>query len=217
METWFRHLFLITLIFNLSLVNGAHAQTPEITDESVLIEPGVKRSDFDESKIDTDDFELILTFGYLSLEDFGVNALLAIKINYYVNEDIFVQATIGQSKGGETSYEILTSGAPLLTDSEREVSYYNVNLGYNLLPGEAFLGDQIAYNTALYLTVGIGNTDFAGDERYTFNYGAGYRFLLNDSFTIYTDFRNNVFDIDVFGTDKTTNNLEFTMGLGYIF
>ena len=70
---------------------------------------------------------------------------------------------------------------------------------------------------AFYVTIGIGNTDFAGDERFTFNYGVGYRFLLSDIFTIYSDFRNNVFDMDSFGTEKTTNNLEFTIGLGFIF
>ncbi len=218
METWFRYLFLTTLLFvGCSINSVVSAQSADNLDDEVLIQPGVKRTDFDESKINTDDFELLFTFGFLSIEDFGVNSLLALKINYYVDENIFVQAAIGQSSGSETSYETLTGGAPLLTETERDLSYYNINLGYNLLPGEAFLGDQVAYNTALYITAGIGNTEFAGDERFTFNYGIGYRFLLSDTFTIYSDFRNNVFDIDTFGREKTSNNLEFTVGIGLIF
>lgn len=217
METWFRYLFLISLLLGFSGNSVVFAQSADNQDDEVLIQPDVKRTDFDESKINTDDFELLFTFGFLSIEDFGVNSLLALKINYYVDENIFVQAAIGQSSGGETSYEILTGGAPLLTEDERDLSYYNINLGYNLLPGEAFLGDSVAYNTALYITAGIGNTDFAGDERFTFNYGVGYRFLLSDTFTIYSDFRNNVFDMDTFGREKTANNLEFTVGIGLIF
>ena len=219
METRFRGVFLgFLLLLSVSGLKPLMA-AEVVTDEqdSVLIEPQIERSQFDESLIDTEDFELMLAFGYLSIEDFGVNALLAFKLNYYVNEDVFVQVALAESEGSETSYEVLSGGAPLLTDDERQLSYYNISIGYNLLPGEAFLGDSVAYNTAFYLSAGIGNTDFAGDDRFTLNYGAGYRFLLTDEFALYTDFRNHVFDMDVFGVQKATNNLEFTLGISWFF
>ena len=219
METRFRGVFLgFLLLLSVSGLKPLMA-AEVVTDEqdSVLIEPQIERSQFDESLIDTEDFELMLAFGYLSIEDFGVNALLAFKLNYYVNEDVFVQVALGESEGSETSYEVLSGGAPLLTDDERQLSYYNISIGYNLLPGEAFLGDSVAYNTAFYLSAGIGNTNFAGDDRFTLNYGAGYRFLLTDEFALYTDFRNHVFDMDVFGVQKATNNLEFTLGISWFF
>jgi outer membrane beta-barrel protein len=124
---------------------------------------------------------------------------------------------LGESKAGETSYETVTGGAPLLTDEERKLSFYRINIGYNLLPGEAFLSDNTTYNTAFYLSAGIGSTDFAGDDRYTLNYGAGFRFLFTDYLTFNTDFRNNLFDMDTFGENKGTNNLEFTLGFGFVF
>ncbi|MDJ0831971.1 MAG: outer membrane beta-barrel domain-containing protein [Gammaproteobacteria bacterium] len=215
METRFRRILLTALMLCYSSL--LVAQQPAADDDSVMIEPSIERIEFDEAQIDTEDLEILLMLGYLSIEDFGVNELLQFNLNYHVNESIFVQVSFGQSDGGETSYEIITQGAPLLTPSERELSYYNINIGYNLLPGEAFLGDQLAHNTAFYLSAGIGVTEFAGDDRFTINYGAGYRFLLNDATGIYTDFRNHVFDMDTFGENKATNNLAFTLGISWFF
>ncbi len=222
MENRFRHLFLAGLLGGLMLMNPpAQAQEAAPADESVeqapVIEPQPERRQFHESQIDADDFEILVNAGFLSIEDFGVNALLSLKLSYYVNEAIFVQLVAAQSEGSETSFEVLSGGAPLLTPEERELSYYSINIGFNLLPGEVFVGDSIAYNSALYLSAGIGNTEFAGDDRFTYNYGIGYRFLLSDAIALYSDFRNNVFDMDVFGRNKTTNNLEFTIGVSWFF
>ena len=223
METRIRHIFLTLLLAvaaqtSIPAWSAEHGvEATETEQESALIQPEVERIEFDEAQIDANDFEIMLVGGFLSIEDFGVNALLAVKLNYYVNEDIFIQVALGQSEGSETSFETLSGGAPLLTSAERELSYYSINIGYNLLPGEAFLGDKTAYNTTFYLSAGVGNTEFAGDDRYTLNFGVGYRFLLNDFININTDFRNNMFDMDTFGTNKGTNNLEFTVGFGFVF
>ena len=214
MENWFRHLFLG--LFAGLFLNTVGAAEPA-ADEGWLIQPEVERIQFDEAQINGDDFEIMLFAGYLSIEDFGVNSLLSAKFNYYVNESIFVQITLAKSTAGDTSYEILSGGAPLLTDTERELKSYAINLGYNLLPGEAFPTENKAFNTAFFISGGIGNTTFAGSDRFTYNYGAGLRFLLNDSFSLYGEFRNNVFDVDVFGVTKSTNNLEFTIGTGWFF
>ena len=218
MENRFRSVFLALVFIVESLFSAAlYAAESDEEQNSLLVEPGIERRVFEDAQIDSNDFELLLFAGYLSIEDFGVNALLAFKLNYYVNESIFVQLSLARSDAGETSYEVLSGGAPLLTPVERELQYYSINIGYNVLPGEAFVGEKSAFNTALYLSAGIGNTEFAGNERYTINYGVGYRFLLNDAISLNTEFRNNVFDMDVFGEKTTTNNLEFMLGAGWFF
>lgn len=217
MEIWFRNIFL-SLLTLISCVISTTVLSADIeTEDSVLIQPEIQRISFDEAQIDGDDFEILLFAGYLSIEDFGVNPLLAAKLNYYVNESVFVQLTLAQSKAGKTSYEVLSGGAPLLTDDERKLKYYGIDIGFNLLPGEAFFSEQTAYNTTFYISAGIGNTEFAGNDRFTINYGAGYRLLLNDAFSLTLDFRNMVFDVDVFGENKVTNNLQFLIGLGWFF
>ena len=48
----------------------------------------------------------------------------------------------------------------LLSDAERRFTYYNLSLGYNLLPGEVFIGRNLAMTSALYMIGGIGSVEF---------------------------------------------------------
>jgi outer membrane beta-barrel protein len=129
----------------------------------------------------------------MSIEDFGSDLVYGVKLAYHVTEGFFVEGSVGRTEGGLTSFEVLSGGAPLLTDSERELTYYNLNVGYNILPGEGFIGEGRAYNTAFYVIAGLGSTSFAGDDRFTVNFGAGYRFLVTDSIALHIDFRDHTF------------------------
>jgi outer membrane beta-barrel protein len=63
----------------------------------------------------------------------------------------------------------------------------------------------------------VGSTDFAGDNRFTMNYGAGYRLLATDWLALHADMRDHIFKNDVLGTDKTTHNIELHAGLTFFF
>lgn len=183
-----------------------------------VIEPEVERRDVKAPRIDTEDFEIGAYIGFLSVEDFGSNTVYGARLAYHITEGLFAEATYGQSDAGKTSYEILSGGqAPLLTDDDREFKYYDISIGYNLLPGEVFIGRNRAFNSALYVVLGAGNTSFAGDDYFTFTYGAGYRVLATDSIAVHFDVRDHMFDIDITGDDKTTHNIEFTLGATWFF
>jgi outer membrane beta-barrel protein len=226
MESRFRVLFLIAVMITLSgcaatknLFGLGNEETPPPTAEppGQVIDPEVERREIKEPAIDKEDFEIGAFVGVMSIEDFGTNLVYGARIAYHLTEGFFVEGTVGQSDGGLTSFEILSGGAPLISDSERQLTYYNLNLGYNILPGEVFLGEGHAYNQQLYLIAGLGSTRFAGDDRFTVNFGAGYRFLLNDSVAIHADFRDHLFDIDLFGEEKTAHNLEAHVGVTVFF
>jgi outer membrane beta-barrel protein len=191
------------------------AAQSEEEESSNLIEPQIERVDFDESLIDSYDFELALYAGYLAIENFDTNLVTGLKIGYHVSEDFFVQASYGTSEVGETSFEKLTGGAPLLSDDERDVEYYLVSLGFNLFPGETFFTDSTTFNTVLYISGGIGSTDFAGSDRHTIAYAVGHRTLFADGFSLDIEMRDLIFDMDIFGSDDTTHNLEFTLSLNF--
>jgi outer membrane beta-barrel protein len=217
MESRIRNIFL-SVTFMLALLPATLLAVDEVEDdESSLVQPQIERSDFDESLIDSEDFEISVFLGMLAIEDFGTHSVKGFKLAYHVNEDVFVQAVLGDSKAGQTSFEVLSGGAPLLTEQERQFEFYQVNLGYNLLPGEAFVSRDSTTNTVFYLVAGLGNTDFAGDERFTYNYGFGYRVLFWDAFSITADMRDHVFDLNIFGEEKETHNLEYSLALSWYF
>jgi outer membrane beta-barrel protein len=186
--------------------------------ERPVIDPDVERREVKEPEIDTEDFEVGAYVGFISIEDFGSNAVYGARLAYHITEGLFAEATYGMSEAGKTSYELLSGGqATLLTEDQRDFTYYDVSLGWNLLPGEVFFGGKRAFNSALYVVLGAGNTEFAGDDYFTVSYGAGYRVLLTDSIAAHFDVRDRMFDIDVTGEDKTTHNIEFTLGATLFF
>jgi len=182
-----------------------------------VIEPQVERRRIKTPSVDTEDFEVGAYVGILSIEDFGSGTLMGARLAYHITEDLFLEGTVGQGRGDTTSYERLAGGPRLLTDDERKYTYYALNAGWNALPGEIFLGRNRAYNTAFYLTVGIGGTKFAGDNRFTANAGVGYRILVTDFIAAHFDFRDHLFDIDLLGEKKVAHNLEGSLGLTIFF
>jgi outer membrane beta-barrel protein len=193
------------------------APTDEPPADRPIIEPQVERRDIRRARIDTEDFELGAYFGVLSIEDFESHTVYGGRLAYHLTEDFFIEGTVGKSKGGRTSYETLAGSAALLDDEDRDYTYYALSLGWNALPGEVFIGENRAYNSAFYLVAGIGSTTFAGDDRFTVSGGFGYRILPTDWMAVHFDVRDHVFDIDVLGEKKIVNNLEAHLGLSIFF
>jgi outer membrane beta-barrel protein len=182
-----------------------------------VIEPQVERREIRRARIDTEDFEIGAYFGIISIEDFESHTVYGGRLAYHLTEDFFIEGTVGQSKAGRTSYETLAGAAELLDDDDRDYTYYALSLGWNALPGEVFIGENRAYNSAFYLVAGIGSTTFAGDDRFTVSGGFGYRILPTDWMAVRFDVRDHVFDIDLLGEKKIVNNLEAHLGLSIFF
>lgn len=226
MESWLRVLFLITAF---SLLSGCaatknlfgwgdeEAPPPSSEPPGQVIDPQVERREIKEPAIDREDFEFGAFAGIMSVEDFGSNPVYGLRLAYHVTEGFFIEGSVGQTEAGLTSFEQLSGGARLIDDDERTLTYYNLSLGYNVLPGEVFIGEGRAYNTNFYLIAGLGSTRFAGDDRFTVNFGAGFRFLLSDSVAFHVDFRDQLFDIDILGEEKTAHNLEGHLGVTVFF
>ena len=226
MESRFRVLFLIVAMIGLSGcaatknlfgLGNESAPPPSAEGPGQVIDPNVERREIKVPAIDREDFEVGAFVGLMSIEDFGSDVVYGVRVAYHITEGFFLESTVGQTEAGLTSFEALSGGARLITNSQRTLTYYNLNLGYNILPGEVFLGEGRAYNTNLYLIAGLGSTRFAGDDRFTVNLGAGYRFLLNDAVALHLDFRDHLFDIDLLGEEKTAHNLEAHLGFTVFF
>jgi outer membrane beta-barrel protein len=190
---------------------------PVYSESEPVIKPELERRTITEADIDSEDFEVGPFVGVMSIEDFGSNVVYGARADYHITEDFFAEAALGTTRAGKTSYETLSGGAQVLTSAQRDLTYYNLSLGYNILPGESFFGSTHAFNSALYLIAGVGNTEFADDSHFTVNVGAGYRFLVNDWIALHLDFKDHLFQSDLLGTDKTTHNLEATTGLTLFF
>jgi len=196
---------------------GPSATGDGARESTSVITPEVERREVKPPRIDTENWEVGAYVGSLSVEDFEVNIVYGGRLAYHISEDFFAEGIYGTADAGISSYERLSGSAPLLTDSERKFKYYSLGFGWNVLPGEVFLGGERAYNSAVYLTAGVGNTTFAGDDRFTVTLGAGARVLIKDWLAAHLDVRDHILEVDVVGTNKQTHNFEATISLSAFF
>ncbi len=190
---------------------GGTSQAPQV------VEPQVERRKVEPVKVPTENFEVGVYVGTIGIEDFGSSLVYGGRFAYHFTEDLFAEATIGKSKAGKTSYEDLSGSAQLLTNSERNFTYYDLSAGWNVLPGEVFLGRDRAMPAAVYVSAGVGSTRFAADDHFTVAIGAGLRLVVNKWLALHVDARDHMFRSDLLGKDKLTQNLQFTLGATSFF
>lgn len=179
----------------------------------VVREPERRQVDIDQ--LDTENWEIGAFGGVMNVDNFGTEPVYGLRMAYHVTESFFVEGQYAKTELGETSFERLSGGAPLFVD--RDMTYYNLSLGWNVFPGESFVGGRWAFKGGLYLIGGVGATDFAGDNRFTWNAGVGYRFIATDWLALHVDVRDHVFKSDLLGEDETYQNIEFSGGLSLFF
>ncbi len=108
-------------------------------------------------------------------------------------------------------------GAPLFESSEEELTTWGLSVGYQMLPGEVFVGSRWARTSATYLQFGAGNTEFAGEDSVTYLLGFGLRVLPTDWFSLRLDARDHIFESDLTGDNEWKHNFELSVGLGIFF
>lgn len=222
MESRFQRVFLAALLLGLlsaSLAATAADKRAASEDGELdkIITPDLERRSIKESDLDSENFEFGLFYGLLSVEDFGTNEVQGITFAYHISENFFAEAAYGLSTLQRTSYELLSGSVQLLTDEERDLTYYNLSLGYNILPGQVYISDKWHFDTSIYLIAGAGNTHFADKNYSTYNVGGGLRFYATDWLSLDLSMRNYAFTHELFGIGKKTNNLEWRFGLSVYF
>ena len=197
--------------------DAQEAQQDADTTPPRVVDPEVQRRKIKVPRIHSSNVEIGVQDGFISIEDFGTQNTYGASIAYHITEDFFFLGELGTAYGGRTSFETLGGNIQLLTSAERRFTYYDLSLGYNFLPGEAYLGRGFALTSSFYLLGGIGSTKFAGDNRFTVNFGAGYRVLPSDWLAVHIQVQDRVFRTDLLGLSKLTNNVEATLGATVFF
>src|SRR5215467_1675777 len=150
----------------------AAAQSTEKIPEPV-IPAQVERRDVHVPKIKANDVEVGAYVGILSVQGFGTKPSAGLRLGYHVTEDFFIEGTYGRSKVSDESYRRL--GIPLFSSEEVPLTYYNLSVGWNLFPGEVFVGRDWAMTSAVYLVGGIGSVKFNKESHTAFDFGIGIR------------------------------------------
>jgi outer membrane beta-barrel protein len=191
-------------------------QTPSQPPNEQVIEPAVPRRDVRVPKIPNNDFIAGAFLGTYSTEDFGASFVYGARLGYHITEDFFVEALYGTTNVSDENFRQILPGG-VFPKAEEKLDYYNLSVGYNILPGEVFFGSRYAKASALYLIAGVGSTKFLEQRKQTVNFGLGLRVFLKDWAAIQVDFRDHIYSLDLLGERKSTQNLELTAGATFFF
>lgn len=185
------------------------------TNEQVIV-PEVDRRDIKMPRFPSNDFEIGVFAGTYATQNFGASAVAGLRAGYHITEDIFVEGVYAQTKVSDADFRQVLPGG-IFTSPKEKLSYYNLSVGYNVLPGEVFIGSKRAKASAIYLIGGVGSTKFVDQRRQTLNFGMGSRLFLTDKAALQVDMRDHIFSLDILGKRKSTQNLELTAGFTYFF
>jgi outer membrane beta-barrel protein len=183
-----------------------------------VITPEVEPREVSEADIDDEIFGIGFYAGVLSIDNFGTEPVYGVRALFHATEDLFLQFDYGVSRADKTTFEELSGdNVSLLSSSDRDYTYYNVLLGYNIFPGEVFMTSKLTFNSAFYLVGGVGNTRFGGEDNFTTTLGTGYRIVLRDWLTWNIDFRDHIFRSDIIKSNQTTHNIELSTGIAFFY
>lgn len=194
----------------------APAPTQQPANEQVIV-PEVQRRDVRIPRFPSKDFEVGLLVGTYATQSFGASGVGGVRLGYHLSEDFFVEGVYALTKVSDKTFEEIFPGAGPLADTDKKLSYYNVSAGYNVFPGEIFLGSKYAKASSIYVIGGVGSTKFANQRKQTFNVGFGFRVLFTDRWAVRVDVRDHIFSYDLLGVRQNTQNLELTTGFAYYF
>ena len=200
---------------SLVAASGASAQAQKPATEQVVV-PEVDRRDIRNPRYPSNDISVGAYLGTYATQNFGASFVYGVRLGYAITEDFFVEGAYAQTTVSDDSFRQILPGGIFVNTTER-LSYYNLSVGYNVLPGEVFLGRSRAMPSALYLLGGVGSTDFNGQQSQTFNLGLGFRVFLADWAALQVDMRDYIYSLDILGKRQSTQNLEFTGGVTFYF
>ncbi len=201
---------------------AALAQTaPQQPSNEQVIQPEVERRELRLPKFPSKDFEIGLYGGLYATENFGSSGVGGLRLGYHITEDFFVQGTYGRTKISDEAFRNIFPDSGPLPSRNEPLTYYNLSAGWNVLPGEVFVGRNRAFASQVYLMAGVGSTKFntgRGDlKRQTINVGLGMRVMFHDRFGVQVDLRDHILKLDILGDDARRNHLELTTGVSYFF
>lgn len=182
--------------------------------ETVVVEPDIYRREINVPRIDTENFEITAYYGVLDIEDFGTEPTVGLRAAYHITEDFFIEGAYAMSEASDNTLENLTTFNIL---QDEDVNYYSLSLGYNIFPGEIFLGRNFAMTSSFYLMAGVGNFEFNAEDEFAYNIGFGFKVLPKDWLSLRVDFRDIVYETDLLGDNEFTNNFEVSANLGVFF
>lgn len=170
-------------------------------------------------------FETGLWGGASAIEGVSTNAAFGVSGALYLSEDFFLRLDIGTSSVSRTDYAVTLQ--QLNSESTINFQSQSMSIGYNFLPGEAYFGRSAVLNSTFYVVAGIGVVNFPiigistpsqkQNSKLAQNFGAGFKIFPNDKMNINMEIGNRLYQSNITGYSRYSNNIETRIGINFIY
>ncbi len=175
---------------------------------------GAESASASELKVNSELFDVGLTAGIINLEDFPAEFLVGASVTFKASESFFLQYNYVQADISRSTHE----QGGLVYGVDRGFSHYDLLVGYNLFQGEFFAGKGGSHLSSLYVVGGVGDTDFGGEESFTYTFGVGYQIEFFRKYVLRVDYRDYLYKSAIIsGEDTTVQSNQLSVGMGYLF
>lgn len=188
----------------------------DLSGATPALTPEIDRREFNVPGIDTENFEVGLFYGVLSVENFGANYLKGVNASFFITEDFFITLNMGFSSVNDSVYRRLN--LPLFGESgKKDLRENSVLFGWNVLPGEFFWMGKQAFTSNLYVLAGKGTVSFDGGDYSTYVGGVGVRIIPRDWFAIRVESKISEYKTNILGYGKYSHDFDVVTGVSVFF
>jgi outer membrane beta-barrel protein len=211
-----KRLLIALSLFANALPALSQSTAPAPAPAEPVVVPQVDRRDVRLPRYPSNDLEIGLYTGVYATENFGTSWVYGARVGYHLTEDFFVQGVYAQTKVTDEAFRQILPGG-IFESKTQKLNYYNLSVGYNILPGEVFLFSSRTRPSQFYIIGGVGSTKFVDQRKPTFNVGFGFKVFITDYASLQLDLRDHIFTLDLLGKSQSTQNVEMTAGLSFYF
>jgi len=142
--------FFFIMNFCIGVVQAEEERSPlfDLSGATPALTPNIDRRDFSVPNIDTENFEIGVYYGIVSVESFGANFVKGVNASFFAPEDFFLTANASFSSIDDRAYRQYVTYFG--ESGTRDVTEYSLLLGWNVMPGEFFWIDKQAFTKEFY-------------------------------------------------------------------
>jgi len=179
-----------------------------------IILPEIKRDAGMAPILDTEKIETTSYIGAYKMDGFRAEPVVGIRIAYHLSPLLFMEGSFAKIRAKDISLENMGRASVF---EDEAMHYLNLSLGFNLLPGQMYVGKNRSINTDFYVKAGFGQLSVDDDNLSSLHIGAGLRAIPTDWLSIHMDMRSYFLNKSFLDPDDYSHNIEYTFGVGLIF
>ena len=189
----------------------AHAICPEPPETGQGRRKGLAKRNFIKSLR----HEVFIFGGVYANDIMGSAPLAGISYSFHLNEDFAMEVSFSYTRFSSTLTKPVENYTGYTILESHDAKIYAGDLVWHPIHGKMMFLRSFIPHFDVYFSAGAGVTDSRISKGLTYNFGMGAKVFLTSWLSVRMDVRDHVYIQEVLSSDALTNNLSFTLGVGF--